>query len=62
MELVIGYKSKTEERLVYNKSLMRIQNAKNRYRAKPKPRVTNVRYIKVVLTTLARIPSLSAIR
>ena len=57
-----NYKSKTELRLVYTKSFIFIQKAKKRYKAKPKPRVTNVKYIKVVRTTFARIPNLSAIR
>jgi len=58
----IGYKSNTELRLVYNKSLIRIQNAINKYSAKPNPRVTKVKYINDVLTTLALIPKRSAIR
>ena len=58
----IDYKSNTELRLVYNKSFIRIQNAINKYNAKPNPRVTKVKYIKEVLTTLARIPRRSAIR
>jgi len=60
--LFIGYKSKTEERLVYTKSLMRIQKAMKTYKANPKPTVTKVRYINEVRTTLALIPKRSAIR
>lgn len=60
--LFINYKSKTEERLVYIISLIRIQNAKNKYNAKPKPTVTKVRYINDVLTIFALIPNRSAIR
>ena len=41
---------------------MRIQKAINKYKAKPKPSVTKVKYINEVLTTFARIPNLSAIR
>ena len=59
---IIGYKSKTELRLVYTKSLMRIQNAMNKYKAKPNPSVTKVRYTKEVRTTRALIPKRSAIR
>lgn len=58
----ISYKSNTELLLVYNKSFIRIQKAMNRYNAKPKPRVTNVKYIKDVLTTFALMPIRSAIR
>ncbi len=35
---------------------------KNRYKAKPKPKVTKVRYINDVRTTFALIPKRSAIR
>jgi hypothetical protein len=56
------YKSKTEDRFVYSKSLIRIQKAKNKYKAKPNPKVTNVKYINEVRTTFARMPNLSAIR
>lgn len=41
---------------------MRIQNAINKYKANPNPKVTNVRYIKDVLTTLALMPNRSAMR
>ncbi len=58
----IDYKSKTEVRFVYMISFIRIQKAKNKYKAKPNPTVTKVRYINEVLTTLARIPKRSAIR
>jgi len=56
------YKSNTEERFVYSRSLICIQKAIKRYKAKPKPKVTKVKYIKEVLTTFALIPNLSAIR
>ena len=59
---VMGYKSNTELRLVYNKSLMLIKNEMTKYSAKPKPSVTNVRYMNEVLTTFALIPKRSAIR
>jgi hypothetical protein len=62
MGLVIGYKSKTEVRFANNRSLILIQNAKNKYNANPKPKVTKVKYINEVLTILARIPKRSAIR
>ncbi len=62
MKLIINYKSNTDVRFVYNISLMRIQKAKNKYNAKPKPTVTKVRYIKDVLTTFALNPMRSAIR
>lgn len=60
--LIIGYKSNTEVRFVYTKSFIRIQKAINKYKANPKPNVTKVKYINEVLTILALIPSLSAIR
>ena len=46
---------------MYIKSLILSQKAKNKYSAKPKPKVAKVRYIKLVLTTRIRIPSRSAI-
>lgn len=60
--MIVCYKSKTEVLLVYTKSLIFNQKAKNRYNAKPKPNVANVKYIKDVRTILARIPKRSAIR
>ncbi len=60
--LVMGQRSNTEERFVYTKSLIRIKKEINKYKAKPNPKVTNVRYINEVLTTLALIPKRSAIR
>ena len=60
--LAIIYKSNTDVRFVYIRSFIRIQNAINKYSANPKPKVTNVRYIKEVLTTRALIPNLSAMR
>ena len=65
LNLIIGfidYKSNTDERFVYTKSLIRIQKAKNKYKANPNPTVTNVKYMNEVRTTLALIPNLSAIR
>lgn len=54
------YKSNTEVRLVYTKSLSLIQNASVRYSIKPNPSVAKEEYIKNILTFLARIPNLSA--
>lgn len=39
----VNYKSKTEVRFVYTISLIFIQKARNKYKAKPKPTVTKVK-------------------
>ncbi|GGG38568.1 hypothetical protein GCM10011344_44330 [Dokdonia pacifica] len=58
----IYYRSKTEVRFVYTKSLSFNKKADVRYNAKPTPNVAKDIYIKNNRTFFARIPSRSASR
>ena len=60
--LLIFYTSNTELRFEKIVSFIRSQKAINKYNANANPTVTNVTYIKEVLTTLALIPNRSAMR